>query len=152
MYTDGIERPNQRVPQHSSTTVPAEEEYSFFLTSRKPGLSLSTCRKVGAKQAPMNMSRRLGQAVPSCLNTRVSSKVGTTLASYMMRSSRLQPLSSSRSTYRTQPRRPQGSHAASRRTSRAILRVSFSGTSTEEQWSVVFLARDRQFSNILASC
>lgn len=83
--------------QHSSTTVPAEEEYSFFFTSRKPGLSLSTCLKVGAKQVPIKRkSRRLGQAVPSCLNTSVSSNVGTTLASYTMRSSRLQPLSSSR--------------------------------------------------------
>lgn len=96
VYPQETQRPAPTV-QHSSTTVPAEEEYSFFLTSRKPGLSLSTCLKPGAKQVPMNRkSRRLGQALPSCLNTRVSSKVGTTVASYTMRSSRLQPLSSSR--------------------------------------------------------
>lgn len=85
----------------------------------------------------------------SCLNTSVSSKVGTTLESHTIRSSFLHTFSISRFTCITHPRRPQGSVDDSRSTSCAILRVSFSGTRTLEQPSLVCFDLDRQFSSIL---
>lgn len=131
------------------TVVPIRE-YSFFLTSRNPELRIRVRLRPGEKRPLLKKkSLRLVHEQFSCLNTSVSSKVGTTLASHTIRSSFLHTFSISKFTCITQPRRPQGSVEESRRTSWAILWVSFSGTKTLEQPSLVCFDLDRQFSNIL---
>lgn len=142
--------------QHSSTIVPAAEEYSFFLISLKPGRSLSARWVPGGKHVPMRKkSLRLGQPPLSCLKTNVNSKVGTTLASQASRSSLSQRCccsSSSRCTSSTQPRNPHGSSAANLSMSRATRRVRVSGTSTWAHFSLLALALDKQPSSSRASC
>lgn len=97
------------------------------------------------------------QLLPSCLKTSVSSKVGTMRASQTKRSSFahrrcLCCSSSSRRTSSTQPRNPQGSLAASLKTSRATRRVSVTGSNTFVQCRVLVFARAKQPSSSRTSC
>lgn len=102
-------------------------------------------------------SRKFIQLLPSCLKTSVNSKVGTMLASQSNRSSFahrrcLCCSSSSRRTSNTQPRNPQGSPAASRKTSRATRLVRVTGTNTLVHCSVLVFARAKQPSSSRTSC